>query len=145
DTTQWPCRVAGEIANFNPRALVDDRKLHKLIRRTDLLGLYAAGKAIERSGVVTHRRTLDDAAAGVYSDRTGVYVGSGGGNYENQYDYFPLMTAAKDELQAFGRELSDNVNPMWLLRTLPNNVLGHIGIRHGLKGGQALTTHQRLG
>ena len=37
--------------DFNPRALVDDRKLHKLIRRTDLLGLYAAGRAIERAGI----------------------------------------------------------------------------------------------
>jgi 3-oxoacyl-[acyl-carrier-protein] synthase-1 len=145
DTTEWPCRVAGEIADFNPRALVDDRKLHKLIRRTDLLGLYAAGKAIERSGIVAHRSALGDAAAAVYSDRTGVYVGSGGGNYENQYDYFPLMTAAKDELQAFGRELSDNVNPMWLLRTLPNNVLGHIGIKHNLKGANACITNHSVG
>ena len=145
DTTGWPCRVAGEIADFNPRAMVEDRKLHKLIRRTDLVGLYAAGKAIERSGIVAYRGTLDDAAAAIYSDRTGVYVGSGGGNYENQYDYFPLMTAAKDELQAFGSELSDNVNPMWLLRTLPNNVLGHIGIKHNLKGANACITNHSVG
>jgi 3-oxoacyl-[acyl-carrier-protein] synthase-1 len=145
DTTGWPCRVAGEIADFNPRAMVEDRKLHKLIRRTDLVGLYAAGKAIERSGIVAHRGTLDDAAAAIYSDRTGVYVGSGGGNYENQYDYFPLMTAAKDELPAFGRDLSDNVNPMWLLRTLPNNVLGHIGIKHNLKGANACITNHSVG
>ena len=63
DTAGWPCRVAAEIPDFNPRALVDDRKLHKLIRRTDLIGLYAAGKAIERSGIVAYRGTLDDAAA----------------------------------------------------------------------------------
>ena len=35
------------------RALVDDRKLHKLIRRTDLVGLYAAGRAIDAR---RHRR-----------------------------------------------------------------------------------------
>ena len=51
DTTGWPCRIAAEIADFNPRALVDDRKLHKLIRRTDLVGLYAAGRAIDGSGI----------------------------------------------------------------------------------------------
>ena len=145
DTTGWPCRLAAEIPDFNPRAMVEDRKLHKLIRRTDLVGLYAAGKAIERSGIVEHRSALDDAAAATYSDRTGVYVGSGGGNYENQYDYFPLMTATKDELPAFGRELSDNVNPMWLLRTLPNNVLGHIGIKHNLKGANACITNHSVG
>ena len=145
DTTGWPCRIAAEIPDFNPRALVEDRKLHKLIRRTDLLGLYAAGRAIDRAGIVAHRDALDGDGAAIYSDRTGVYVGSGGGNYENQYEYFPLLTAAKDELPAFGRELSDNVNPMWLLRTLPNNVLGHIGIRHRLKGANACITNHSVG
>jgi 3-oxoacyl-[acyl-carrier-protein] synthase-1 len=72
-------------------------------------------------------------------------VGSGGGNFENQYDYFPLMTEAGDDLVAFGRELSNTVNPMWLLRTLPNNVLGHIGIKYGLKGTNACITNHSVG
>ena len=145
DTTGWPCRIAAEIADFNPRALVDDRKLHKLIRRTDLVGLYAAGRAIDSSGIIAHRGAMAADAAAVYSDRTGVYVGSGGGNYENQYDYFPLFAAAGGELPAFGRELASTVNPMWLLRTLPNNVLGHIGIKHGLKGPNACITNHSVG
>src|SRR6185295_3226335 len=87
DTSEWPCTIAGEIPNFNAREMVDDRKLHKLIRRTDLLGLYAAGKAIDDAGVASHRDTLTPDAAAEFSDRTGVYVGSGSGNFENQYDY----------------------------------------------------------
>ena len=145
DTASWPTHVAGEIPNFNARAMVDDRKLHKLIRRTDLVGLYAAGRAIGESGIVAHRDTLDEAARATYSDRTGVIVGSGGGNFENQYDYFPLMTEAGGDLVAFGRELSNTVNPMWLLRTLPNNVLGHIGIKYGLKGTNACITNHSVG
>jgi 3-oxoacyl-[acyl-carrier-protein] synthase-1 len=145
DSSGWPTRVAGEIADFNPREMVEDRKLHKLIRRTDLLGLYAAARAIGAAGFTAYRDTLDPDAAAQYSDRTGVYVGSGGGNYDSQYDYFPLMTEAKDELPAFGRELSNTVNPMWLLRTLPNNVLGHIGIRHGFKGSNACITNHSIG
>lgn len=145
DTAGWPCRIAGEIADFNPRALVDDRKLHKLIRRTDLLGLYAAGRAIAEAGIAGHRDTLDEAAAALFSDRTGVYVGSGSGNYENQYDFIPLYTAAHGDLKEFGRELANTVNPMWLLRTLPNNVLGHIGIKHGLKGANACITNHSVG
>jgi 3-oxoacyl-[acyl-carrier-protein] synthase-1 len=145
DTAGWPCRVAAEIPDFNPRAMVDDRKLHKLIRRTDLVGLYAAGRAIERSGAVAHRNDLEPAAAAAYSDRTGVYVGSGGGNYENQYDYFPLLAETVGDMPAFGRELANTVNPMWLLRTLPNNVLGHIGIKHGLKGSNACITNHSVG
>ena len=84
DTSGWPVHVAGEVPDYNPRALVEDRKLHKLIRRTDLFGLYAAGRAIEGSGMLAHRDALTPDAAAIYSDRSGVYVGSGGGNYQNQ-------------------------------------------------------------
>ena len=145
DTTGWPCRVAAEIPDFNPRALVDDRKLHKLIRRTDLVGLYAAGSALAAAGVVAHRDTLDETATATFNDRTGVYVGSGAGNFSNQYDYFQLMTDAKGDLITFGRELSNTVNPMWLLRTLSNNVLGHIGIKWTLKGANACITNHSVG
>jgi 3-oxoacyl-[acyl-carrier-protein] synthase-1 len=145
DTTRWPVHDAGEIPDFNPRAMVEDRKLHKLIRRTDLVGLYAAGQAIERSGIVAHRDALPADEAAQYSDRSGVIVGSGGGNFQNQYDYFPLLTEAKGDLRSFGRDLANVVNPMWLLRTLPNNVLGHIGIKHNLKGTNACITNHSVG
>ena len=39
DTAGWPVRNAAEIRDFNARALVDDRKLHKFIRRTDFFGI----------------------------------------------------------------------------------------------------------
>jgi len=137
DSSNWPSRLAGEIADLNPRALVEDRKLHKLVRRTDLLGLYASAKAIEDAGLVPHRDSLDPAQTDLFNDRTGVYVGGGGGTYQDQYDYFPLLTAAGGDLGTFGRQLATTVNPMWLLRTLPNNVLCHIGIRYGFKGPNA--------
>ncbi len=108
-------------------------------------GCTPRARAIDASGILAHRASLDEAAAAVYSDRTGVYVGSGGGNYQNQYDFFPLLTAAGGDLPTFGRELANTVNPMWLLRTLPNNVLGHIGIRHGLKGPNACITNHSVG
>ncbi|MFQ5988813.1 MAG: beta-ketoacyl-[acyl-carrier-protein] synthase family protein [Candidatus Methylomirabilales bacterium] len=134
NSATWPSRLAGEIADFNPRTLVDDRKLHKLLRRSDLLGLYAAAKAIESAGLVVHRDALDPTGADLFNDRTAVYVGSGGSTYQDQYDFFPLLTTAKGDLGAFGRELTGNVNPMWLLRVLPNNVLCHVGIRYNFKG-----------
>ena len=145
DTTGWPVRVAAEIPDYDPNVLVADRKLHKLIRRTDLLGLYAAGRAIEGSGFVGYRETLDPDAATAANDRMGVYVGSGGGGYQNMYDFFPLLTAADGNLGTFGRELDATVNPMWLLRTLPNNVLCHVGIRYGFKGSNACVTNHVVG
>jgi 3-oxoacyl-[acyl-carrier-protein] synthase-1 len=144
DSSEWPRRIAGEIADLDPVALLRDRKIQKLIRRSDVFGLYAAEQAIEVSRLTAHRDTLSESAAAEFSDRTGVYVGSGGGSYQSQYDYFPLLTSAAGDLQAFGRELGDTVNPMWLLRTLPNNVLCHVGIRHGLKGPNACITNHSI-
>jgi 3-oxoacyl-[acyl-carrier-protein] synthase-1 len=144
DASGWPVAMGGEVTGVDPRTLVEDRKLHKLIRRTDLLGLYAAGQAIEDAGLPGYRGTLDAAATAAFNDRSGVFVGSGGGSYQNQYEFFPLLTAAGGDLGTFGRELGSTVNPMWLLRTLPNNVLCYIGIRHNLKGTNACVTNHSV-
>jgi 3-oxoacyl-[acyl-carrier-protein] synthase-1 len=145
DASTWPTPLAAEIPDFDPRALVEDRKLHKLIRRTDLFGLYAAGRAIADAGLLATRERLEPAAVEAFNDRCGVYAGSGGGNYQNQYEFFPLLSTAKGDLAAFGRELSATINPMFLLRSLPNNVLCHVGIRYGLKGPNACVTNHAVG
>jgi 3-oxoacyl-[acyl-carrier-protein] synthase I len=144
DTAGWPVAIAAEVGDYNAGALTGDRKLLKYIRRGDVFGLYAADRAIEQAGLTPWRATLDEAAAVRFADGTGVFVGSGGGTFNNQYDYLPLIAAAHGELETFGRELSATVSPMWLLRSLPNNVLGHIGIRHGLKGPNACITHHSI-
>ena len=145
DASGWPVRLAAEVTGVDNRTLVEDRKLHKLITRTDLFGLYAAGAAIQRSGIAAHRETLAVEAVPQFNDRSGVFVGSGGGNYRSNYDFFPLLTAAEGDLQKFGRELGENVNPMWLLKILPNNVVCHVGIRHSFKGANACITNQCVG
>jgi 3-oxoacyl-[acyl-carrier-protein] synthase-1 len=143
DSTGWPAPVAGEV-NVAPRILVEDRRLHKLIRRTDMFGLYAAGRALQSSGLLEYRQILDEAAVERFNDRTGVFAGSGGGSYQNQYEFFPLLTEAGGDLRVFGRELTATVNPMWLLRNLPNNVVCHIGIQYGLKGTNACITNHAV-
>ena len=140
DGDNWPVKIASEVQENN-RTLVPDRKLHKTISRTDMFGIYAAEKAIENSGVLAHRDELPEDSQGGFNDRTGLFVGSGGGNYSSNYDYLPLITEAKGELPAFGAELSNMVTPMWLLKNLPNNVLCHVGIRGQLKGTNACITN----
>ena len=136
--------IAAEVQDYNAGKLTGDRKLLKHIRRGDVFGLYAADRAIEQAGFAAWRETLDEAGAERFADGTGVFVGSGGGSFGNQYDYLPLIAAAKGDLKVFGQELAATVNPMWLLRSLPNNVLGHIGIRQGLKGPNACITHHSI-
>ncbi len=138
-------RIAAEMPDFNPRALVEDRKLHKLIRRSDMFGLYAASQAIDASAIHVGAQRRGWRSHAAFNDRSGLYVGSGGGAYMSQYEYFPLMSEAGGELPAFGRDLGNEVNPMWLLRTLPNNVLCHVGIKYGLKGTNACITNHSAG
>jgi len=145
DATGWPVKVAAEVTGVDNRTLVEDRKLHKMISRTDLFGLYVAGVAIQQSAIVAHRETMDSERARLFNDRSGVFAGSGGGNYRSSYDFFPALTAAGGDLKKFGGEFSESVNPMWLLRNLPNNVLCHVGIRHGFKGTNACVTNQCAG
>ncbi|MBC8001150.1 MAG: 3-oxoacyl-ACP synthase, partial [Opitutaceae bacterium] len=145
NASRWPRQLAAEVTGVDNRTLVEDRKLHKMISRTDLLGLYAAGGAVNQSGLTTYRDTLEAGAATHFNDRSGVFAGSGGGNYKSNYDFFPTLTSAGGELSAFGREIGATVNPMWLLRILPNNVLCHVGIRQGFKGANACVTNQCVG
>jgi 3-oxoacyl-[acyl-carrier-protein] synthase-1 len=145
DAERWPVKVAAGVNGVKNQELVEDRKLHKSISRTDLFGIYAGGEAIKSSGIPAYRETLDAAALATFNDRSGLVVGSGGGTYSSNYEYFPLMTEAGGDMRKFGAELGSSVNPMWLLKNLPNNVLCHVGIRHMFKGTNACITNQCAG
>ena len=145
DPARWPVQIAAEVKGVDNRVLVSDRKLHKLVSRTDLFGLYAADSAISQSGLTGYRQTLEPAAAVRFNERSGVFVGSGGGVYRSNYEFFPLLSEAGGSLNRFGSALEALVNPMWLLRNLPNNVLCHVGIRHHFKGTNACVTNQCVG
>ena len=146
DASAWPRGYAAEVKDYDAKTLAGDRKLLKLIRRSDVFGLHAASQAIGQAGFAHHRETLDEDADIAFGEATGCYVGSGGGAFNANYEYFPLMAQAGGDLHAFGRELTSHVNPMWLLRTLPNNVLCHVGIRHSLKGPNGcITNHTTSG
>jgi 3-oxoacyl-[acyl-carrier-protein] synthase-1 len=145
DAEEWPITVSAEVRDVSNRTLVEDRKLHKMISRTDMFGLFAAQHAVESSGLIEHRDGLAEDAQTAFNDRSGVYAGSGGGNYRSNYDFFPAMSEAGGSLHKFGEEFGSAVNPMWLLRNLPNNVLCHVGIRYNLKGSNACITNQCVG
>ena len=144
DASRWPVRVAAE-CNVENKILVADRKLHKRISRTDMFGIYAADSAIRQSGLPAHRETLDAAATIHFNDRSGIFAGSGGGNYDCNYDFLPAIAAAGGDLKIFGGQFTESVNPMWLLRHLPNNVLCHVGIRQNFKGANACITNHCTG
>jgi 3-oxoacyl-[acyl-carrier-protein] synthase-1 len=141
DAQTWVGNLAAEVKDYNGGKLLGDRKLLKLVRRSDVFGIYAGTQAIEQAGLSAWRETLGETAANDYADQTGCYVGSGGGAFEVNYDFFLLMAETGGSLPKFGQELSNMVNPMWLLRSLPNNVLCHVSIRNQLKGPNGCITH----
>jgi len=115
---------------------VEDRKVRKLVKRTDLLGLYAAGRAIDDAGLIAYRGTLAPGDAAAFNDRTGVYVGAGVDGYQNLYEFFPLFSAANGDLGNIRPGTRRYGGIHVALRSLPNNVLCHIGIRYGFEGAQ---------
>ncbi len=131
-TEDWLYPLAAEIARYDPRQLVPDRKLLKVITRPDVLGLNAVSQALEHSALLTHRDTVSDAAT--FNDRTGVFVGAPASEYLQRYDFLPSLSVGDDDIARFASDAMDRVHPLWLLRTLPNNVLAYTGIHYGFKG-----------
>lgn len=132
DLRSWPCQLGGELKDFNPASALPDRKLIKAISKQDAMGIHAAIQAIQHSHLTSFRDSLAHPEA--FNDMTGVFVGSPGNKYLQQYDFLPLLAKTNDDMAAFGTELFNEVHPMWLLRILPNNVLAYTGILNGFKG-----------
>ena len=132
DLSSWTHRLGGELKNYKPATMLPDRKLMKAISRQDVLGINAAVQAVEHSQLLSFRETL--ACPQAFNDETAVYVASPGNKYYQQYDFLPLIAKTGGDMQAFAKQLFDEVHPTWLLRILPNNVLAYTGITYGFKG-----------
>jgi 3-oxoacyl-[acyl-carrier-protein] synthase-1 len=140
DSSGWHHRLAGEIKSYSPRELVSERKLLKFITRQDVIGLNAVSQAVTHSGIIEHRDGLSDPTS--FNDRTGVFVGSPATKYRYQHDFLSPLAEAAGDCREFGVRAMEDVHPMWLLRTLPNNVLAYVGIQYGFKGANAnITAH----
>ena len=91
DASRWPAAGRGRGHRLRPGHAArrsEAAQAHPPHRRVRPV---RGGQAIEAAGFAAHRETLDEDAQAHFDDATGFYVGSGGGGYQNQYDYFPLM------------------------------------------------------
>lgn len=132
DVTDWEFPYGAEIKNYDPKRMLADRKLLKVLSKHDVIGLNSVAQAITHSKLLEYRDSLADATE--FNDRTGVYVGSPGIRFQQQYEFHPLMACAKGDMKKFGAEIFNYIHPMWLLKILPNNVLAYTGIQYGFKG-----------
>lgn len=143
DLSSWSHRLGGELKHFQPAKMLPDRKLMKVISRQDVLGINAAVQAVQHSGLLNYRDTLDNLDE--FNEQTAIYVGSPGNKYFQQEDFLPLLAKTGNDMQAFAEQLFDEVHPMWLLRILPNNVLAYTGISYGFKGPNHNITNHAIG
>lgn len=141
---QWPKHLGGELKDFRAAKMLPDKKLIKVISRQDAIGINAAVQAIEHSGLIEWRDHDCDDMDG-FNESMGVYVGSPGNKYFQQYDFLPLIAKSGNDMKVFAAHLFQEVHPTWLLRILPNNVLAYIGITYGFKGANHNVTNHAVG
>lgn len=143
DLSSWRYKLGGELKDFQPAKMLPDKKLIKVISRHDVMGINAAVQAVEHSQMNAYKDSLDSVDE--FNEQTAVFVGSPGNKYFQQYDFLPLLAKTGGDMQAFAKNLFEEVHPMWLLRILPNNVLAYTGITYGFKGPNHNVTNHAAG
>ncbi len=114
DVSQYPCRIAGEIKDFDP-SLHMEKKEAKRVDRYTQLGVAAALKAWSDSGL--DGLQLD-------KDEIGVLVGSGIGGIQT----------IEQQLQVLAEKGPRRVSPFLVPALIANMASGYISILLGLRG-----------
>ena len=134
DPEMAPVKIAGEVKGFEPKEYIKDRKSLKIMYRNVQFGLAAAKLAIDDSGLETDK---------VDPLRFGSFIGSGGGGFDEgpgNKDLAQVIKASWNETEKrfdagkFGAEGIEKLYPLWLLKTLPNNVFCYISIYYNAQG-----------
>lgn len=158
DASGFPTKLAGEVkgadgtpGGFSAKDYVPKsyRKAVKVMARDTDLAVAAAKLAIEDAGLVT-RGTLDGAPGQTtYSgDRVGCQIGAGlinaetdelsaalatATNERGEFEYWRWGTIAT-ERHPTGTGGMNNLQPLWMLKYLPNMLACHVTIIHGCEG-----------
>lgn len=134
DIKNLPVKIAGEAKGFNPKEYIKDRKSLKIMYRNVQLGLAAAKLAFDDSALET--TTIDPL-------RFGAIIGSGGGGFDEGPDNKDLADVIKaswneNENQfdpiRFGANGIERLYPLWLLKSLCNNVFCYVSIYYNAQG-----------
>ncbi len=145
DPSGFPSRMAGEITGFSVRDLVPKsyRKAVKVMARDTEIAVAAAKLAVGDGALVT-KATLENGDAGkalTYStERVGCHIGAGLIATEIDELSQALATAREEgttdrlDLHAWGNGAINNLQPLWMLKYLPNMLACHVTILHDARG-----------
>lgn len=129
DASTYPAQIAGEIRKLSVKHLLPDRKSLKVMGRNIQFAVAAAHQAKEKAG-------LNDE--NTESHRFGVCMGSGVVPMGLSDLAQPILNSLNDtgsfEPSRFGQVASKSLEPLWLLKLLPNMLSSHLAILHHAEG-----------
>lgn len=114
DASEFACRIAGEVPDFEPTLYVEKKELKKTDFFTQF-ALAASTLAVEDSGL-----SIDDSNA----ERVGVIIGSGIGG-------LPLIEKVHSIMLEKG---PSRISPFFIPGLIANMAAGQVSIRFGAKG-----------
>ncbi len=119
DPTEFACRIAGEVKNFDPKRYIERKEIKKMGRFIQF-GIAATEFAMEQSGL---HISADNA------ERVGVYIGSGIGGFE----------VIEREHKTLLEKGPSRISPFFIPATIINLASGYVSIRTGAKGPNSAT------
>ena len=119
DPTEFSCRIAGEVKNFDPNRYIERKEIKKMGRFIQF-GIAATEFALEQSGL-----RIDAHNA----ERVGVYIGSGIGGFE----------VIEREHKTLLEKGPSRISPFFIPATIINLASGYVSIRTGAKGPNSAT------
>ncbi|HUY19769.1 MAG TPA: beta-ketoacyl-ACP synthase II [Candidatus Binataceae bacterium] len=120
DVADFPCRIAGEVRDFDPLEWIEKRDVKKM----DLFIQYAVAAAEQAMRQSQFKIGEDNA------DRVGVLIGVGIGG---------LCTIEENHLLFLDSRLK-RITPFFIPKLIGNLAPGHIAIRYGARGVNLTTT-----
>jgi 3-oxoacyl-[acyl-carrier-protein] synthase II len=119
DATEFACRIAGEVKDFDPQKYIEKKEIKKMGRFIQF-AIAASECAFSNSGLKVDAEN---------EERVGVYIGSGIGGFE------VIEREHKTLLEHGPRRIS----PFFIVATIVNLASGQVSIRCGAKGPNSAT------
>jgi 3-oxoacyl-[acyl-carrier-protein] synthase II len=119
DPTEFACRIAGEVKNFDPHRYIEKKEVKKMGRFIQF-AIAASDCALSGSGLKVD---------GENEELVGVYIGSGIGGFE----------VIEREHKALLEHGPRRISPFFIPATIVNLASGYVSIRTGAKGPNSAT------
>lgn len=114
DVSNYPCKIAAEVKDFDPAKFIEKKKIKRMDRFTQF-AMAATKMAMEDSGLDLSKEN---------PERIGVIVGSGIGGLQTIEEEFAVLTARGPK----------RVTPFLIPKLIANMASGEIAIQYGFSG-----------